>query len=418
VKVCIITGTPVDSILKRDSGGALRIHFIAKYLSKKVKRITIVAQSDQFRLERFDNVTIIGVPIPSLLLRFTKKFFLRKFLETTVLDYAIYFILEANPSFLNISRSLIKCSDAVIIAGSRFQILPIIYSKMHRKIVVFDLFGSSLLLLTRKFGELLRIPFRMLRLIICSIGELITAKLSDYVVVSSPQDKFALIKLMGKEPTRVHIIPDGVDLSFMQHLEHYETLAKEIRQKTFLEKKMLISFIGNLRSIPNVYAVKEIIDRIIPSLRSKYSNLRFHFLVIGPYKFLPRRFLKCSHVTFTGYVEDPIPYLMASDICVAPLTQGTGTKTKVILYMACGKPIITTSIGAEGLGLDHGKDAIVCEVERMADYIAKLAFDKNLRQALGKAAKTKAKDFDWVKRADHFYALLKDIVKYQGEENP
>ena len=61
----------------------------------------------------------------------------------------------------------------------------------------------------------------------------------------------------------------------------------------------------------------------------------------------------CAHslaeIFFTGFVEDIVTYLEMSDVCIAPLRVGCGVKVKIMEYLIHGKPIVATSIGAEGL---------------------------------------------------------------------
>mgnify|MGYP002240203480 CR=1 FL=1 len=68
--------------------------------------------------------------------------------------------------------------------------------------------------------------------------------------------------------------------------------------------------------------------------------------------------LQSEHVTFTGRVEDVRDYLEECSVFVCPMTFGSGIKTKNLEAMAMGLPVVTTSIGAENINAQNGRDWI------------------------------------------------------------
>jgi polysaccharide biosynthesis protein PslH len=104
---------------------------------------------------------------------------------------------------------------------------------------------------------------------------------------------------------------------------------------------------GILSSPFNYTAIEILVDTIFPRLREKSPNFRLE--IIGPNP--PGHLLEKSRdgITFTGYVQDLTSKLSQMDLFVCPLLLGTGVKNKILQSIACGLPILTTPIGAEGI---------------------------------------------------------------------
>ena len=118
-----------------------------------------------------------------------------------------------------------------------------------------------------------------------------------------------------------------------------------------------------------------------------------------------------SGVTVTGWVPEVLPYLGGADVVVAPMRTGGGTQLKVLEAMATGRPLVTTTFGAEGVGLTPGRHALVeDEPEGMARAIATLLTDANAGRALGAAGRELVVErFDWsvvAQRLEEVYAAL------------
>ena len=102
-------------------------------------------------------------------------------------------------------------------------------------------------------------------------------------------------------------------------------------------------------------------------------------------------------IEVTGAVPDVRPFIARAGIIVVPLRVGGGTRLKVLEAMAAGKAIVATRLGAEGLELVDGREALLAdEPEAMARAIAALAADGARRAELGRAARARAvRDYRW-----------------------
>ncbi len=106
---------------------------------------------------------------------------------------------------------------------------------------------------------------------------------------------------------------------------------------------------------------------------------------------------RSDHVRVTGYVHDVRPYLEGAEVFIAPLYAGGGTRLKILEAMAMGTPVVSTSIGCEGLPVSHGEHLLVADSpDEFADSILKLFRDPRLRATLAaRGLETVRNGFGW-----------------------
>lgn len=120
-----------------------------------------------------------------------------------------------------------------------------------------------------------------------------------------------------------------------------------------------LMFIGGFWHAPNVDAVLYFCDRVLPLIRAELPELVFH--VIGSHMPDRIRCLDGENIRAVGWVKDPTPYFERCRVFVSPLRYGAGMKGKIGQSMAHGLPVVTTSIGAEGMQLSDGETALVAD---------------------------------------------------------
>jgi glycosyltransferase involved in cell wall biosynthesis len=124
-----------------------------------------------------------------------------------------------------------------------------------------------------------------------------------------------------------------------------------------LDGRRDLLFIGGYGHAPNVDAVQWFVAEILPRIRARLPDVRFHVVGSTPPEELRR--LASGGVCVAGYVPDVAPYFEGSRVFVSPLRYGAGMKGKIGQAMSFGLPVVTTSIGAEGMRLVHGEHALV-----------------------------------------------------------
>jgi glycosyltransferase involved in cell wall biosynthesis len=200
------------------------------------------------------------------------------------------------------------------------------------------------------------------------------AKMSDAMIVVSPFEK----ELMLQE-----------DRSLMvYHLPHVHPLGN-VSMNGFAARRNIM-FIGGFVHPPNEDGVCWFVQEILPKIAREIPDIRFY--IIGSYPTKKVKGLASEHVIVTGYVQDVSHYFQSSRVCVAPIRYGAGVKGKIIHSMSYGLPVVTTTIGAEGLGLESGTHAFIADsVEAFAERILQLYRDADTWSRISKNS------FEWAK---------------------
>jgi glycosyltransferase involved in cell wall biosynthesis len=113
-------------------------------------------------------------------------------------------------------------------------------------------------------------------------------------------------------------------------------------------------FLGSLNRFNNLDAVYYFLEEIYPHLENLIGEV--NFFVVGSYKTtVEKRLKKLAPVHFVGYIDNLVEDLGRYKVCIAPLRVGSGIKIKILEAFVLGKPVVTTSIGAEGIDFysDH-----------------------------------------------------------------
>ncbi len=192
------------------------------------------------------------------------------------------------------------------------------------------------------------------------LTELYLSRNSDVTLVVSPVEKALLLK---EDPSL------NIEIVSIIH-----NITKP--QKSFSERKGIF-FVGGFAHPPNVDAVAYFVTEIFPILKQKLPDLTFYIVGSNP----PNQVLalKSSDIIVTAYVKDLTSYFENCKVFVAPLRYGAGVKGKIIQSMSHGLPVVTTSIGAEGIELTDGVDVLIAdEPEKFAEKAVLLCTNENL----------------------------------------
>lgn len=144
-------------------------------------------------------------------------------------------------------------------------------------------------------------------------------------------------------------------------------------------------FVGNFHHIPNVDAVTDFCASTWPLVRRRLPGVQLTLVGTGPPAEVQA--LAAPDVAVTGWVPSVDPYLDRARISIAPLRYGAGVKGKIGEAIAAGVPVVTTTIGAEGMGFVDGEHVLVAdEPEAFADAIVRLYHDEDLWRRLASQA--------------------------------
>ena len=142
-------------------------------------------------------------------------------------------------------------------------------------------------------------------------------------------------------------------------------------------------FVGGFRHLPNADAVLFFCRHVLPLIQRSLPDVTV--TIVGDASPKEVRALSSAGITVTGWVPHVGPYLASHCVSIAPLRFGAGLKGKIVEAMAAGLPVVTTSVGAEGMELVHGRTALITDLpEAFAGAIVRLCTDQDLHARLSR----------------------------------
>lgn len=200
-------------------------------------------------------------------------------------------------------------------------------------------------------------------------------------VVCSPGDKQHALAQSGPIPTE--IIVNGADT------EYYTPVRSPDPDPTLL-------LLGTMHYFPNIDAVRWFFKAMYEPLLAAVPNLKV--LIVGHQP--PSDIVALGQrpgITVTGSVPDIRPYLARSWVQAVPLRLGGGTRLKIVESMAAGLPVISTSVGAQGLDVRSGAQMSLADApEEFVRKLAAMLSDRDGRERMARAARTFAEThYSW-----------------------
>lgn len=221
----------------------------------------------------------------------------------------------------------------------------------------------------------------------------------DYLLVCSAIDKEYFENYISSK--KIEIIPNGVNRSYFNL---YTPDKKKMQNKTSVLFMGLQSYYPNQEGLTYyLTTIHETIKKIIPN---------YELLIIGKGKHaLAEQMSKTdSTIKILGFVEDTRTYIADAEICIAPLLSGSGTRLKILEYMAMKMAVVSTSKGSEGITVTNNKNIIVADTaSKFIEAISILHTDEVLRANIGKNAYALIKEkYDWESIGERLNALYND----------
>lgn len=147
-----------------------------------------------------------------------------------------------------------------------------------------------------------------------------------------------------------------------------------------------ILFVGTMSWFPNADGAVWFYDRVFRLLRARHPGLVFDIVGRDPGPRLERLRADAA-VRLTGRVDDTAPYLDAADAAVVPLRVGGGLRIKILELLAAGVPLVTTTVGCEGIPVTHERELLIADGEEaFGQAVSRLLSDEVLRRTLSENA--------------------------------
>jgi glycosyltransferase involved in cell wall biosynthesis len=200
--------------------------------------------------------------------------------------------------------------------------------------------------------------------------------------VAVPSQREELIVRQDAPGTPTAVVPNSVDVEYFS-------------PGCDLPEDGHIVFGGLLTYRPNLDAARHLVDDILPRIRERHPGATL--TIVGGGRDPDLDALRRPGVTVTGWVTDVRPYLRRAAVVVAPLRIGAGTRLKVVEGLAMAKPMVSTTLGCEGIDVISGEHLLVADApDDFADAVVLLLRDRELGQRLGAAGHRLARDhYSW-----------------------
>jgi glycosyltransferase involved in cell wall biosynthesis len=192
---------------------------------------------------------------------------------------------------------------------------------------------------------------------------------SEKVVMLSEDDRAEFLKVVPESD--VATIPNGADVEYFQP-----------QPETPVEENSIIYF-AHFGWAPQDDGALHLHNDIMPLVRREIPGA--HLYLVGRTPPAAIQNLSGEHVTVTGMVPDIRGYIARAAVVALPLRIGSGQKHRVFQSLAMEKPVVTTSVGAEGIALEHDVNALLSnDPETIARYIVELLRDPERRARIGR----------------------------------
>ena len=148
-----------------------------------------------------------------------------------------------------------------------------------------------------------------------------------------------------------------------------------------------IVFSGNLEYHPNVSAVRYFREQIWPELRARWPGLVWRLIGKNP-QAVAKIAAGDPRIELVGPVDDAVLELARAKVAIVPLLAGSGTRVKIIEAWAAGVPVVSTSLGAEGLPAQAGKHLLLADdAAAFREAVSRLLASPALRDGIGRAGR-------------------------------
>jgi glycosyltransferase involved in cell wall biosynthesis len=386
MQICILSS--FEDSLAGNTGYSVRICNLARGLVRQGNnKVQIILPSYKPCNEDVEGLKIIRIKgiLPKKLLELLSKIIgIEK-------PASLYFF---DPVFIFKTYKVVQQCDIVQLeqqtTGVLFAIMINLICKKPLVVDCHDVFQS----LRIKFSGRIRRFFE-------TFCEKLTYRFSNLILAVSGEERKILINY-GISEDKIRVVPNSVDIDYF----NVNIDASIVKKKYGLQNHRVVVFVGNLEYVPNKEAAQLIVSRIAPIVKTKIKDVKF--LIVGR----TQTKFNSSDIVFTGVVDNVAEVLRASDVAIAPLLHGSGTRLKILEYFSCGLPVVSTTIGVKGLPVKNGihlliEDDLTC----FASKIVELLKDKELSVKLGEQAKALVvNNYDWTKITGYLHSLYQRLL--------
>ena len=199
---------------------------------------------------------------------------------------------------------------------------------------------------------------------------------------------------------RIFVIENGVDTNcYSDPGTNHESLARRI------------VFVGSMDYHANIDAAVNFAREVWPQLRERRPELIFTIVGKDPAPEV-RELAQIPGVEVTGTVDDVRPFYRDASAAVVPLKVGGGSRLKILEAMAAGVPVISTTLGAEGLEVLHDENILIADTtEQLVQAITSVIENKTRRDQLSAAGRELvSRRYDWSSLGTALFGIYQELL--------
>lgn len=225
----------------------------------------------------------------------------------------------------------------------------------------------------------------------------------DKVLVTSPQDKEALLTLNGRFHERVQekkiaVLPNGVDLEYFAFANGHR------------EPETLV-FSGKMSYHANIAAAFHLLQEVMPRIWARRPGVKLEIVGHNPPQAICA-LARDGRVRVTGSVPELRPYLARATVAVSPMPYSVGIQNKVLEAMAIGTPVVASSQACAALTVRDGIHLLMADdPTAFAEQVLRLLDDVVLRQAIAMNARNYVEErHDWQTIAHNLENIYAEVM--------
>lgn len=220
-------------------------------------------------------------------------------------------------------------------------------------------------------------------------------EIKNIIFISKEDQEYT--KSKGHLISKTLVSPSGVDLDYFTNGTDYTNYN--------------LIYLGSMDWKPNEDAVLWFYNKVFVKLLNKFPELVFYIVGKNPSNRIKN--LKSKNVIVTGKVEDVRPFCKKAGIAVIPLQVGGGMRIKILEFMAMGLPIITTSLGAEGIKYKENENILIKDSEELFfDAVRYLIDNKMERERIGKNGRVLVEEiYSWQIVSRDLFNYFQKVLK-------
>jgi len=230
--------------------------------------------------------------------------------------------------------------------------------------------------------------------------ELRVLKNQDLCVAMSEWDRQQLTEFLPDLAEKTVVIPNGVDI------DYFSLSAEAVNQH-------ILIFTGYMKYFANEDGILWFYNEIFPRITAEQPNIKVYIVGREPTDSVRELQEKDNRFIVTGFVNDIRDYLYKSAVFFCPLRMGSGTRLKVLEAMAAGIPMVSTSIGCEGIQVTDGDNILMADTaEEFAAKVVALLRNDELRKRLSQSARSLVeRKYSWKRIVAEYQKELEKLVR-------